>query len=519
MQNKNKVFCFRIYLLIFYSCLLAASQALAEVSCDQLLEDLVNSKSRPTMTEVELYLYSCGESHAKLEPLLRSYRPSKHIQALISGHSFAHAIAVFEKTFPNATYYPLGRDAVLVGDILDAYFLSQSQSNRVHRLDASRPSFNDNVPETIRFLETNGLDSNALTRSKGAKILLDVTSYSRIAKSQSVQLMDAAYEMGRRAGISPDRLAEKVHFISLGGYYRPEASILDMSEKTFSYGKALALQKSTIDERGPQFPFIFGLHDFTYSAAWHEIFGPFKTTSEGVKAPRGRAATLDAKIEILLEMFTAYGLVSSKKFLEKIKTFKDSTISDPKVSDAKKEKTAKPIAIPIKMQPTLISSSQNHEVKTNPQTTSLSSYIMHQSPPSDHGQDAIRRLLASRDNSPLATVNTFSQIVEDSKSDPLFFTLLDFDYLMRIYLGSYLGTTKFFKEKSASLFIELLLSKYEKKQIKRLGLSLLIPHISLGPDSRPKFSKNREDLLKNIRSLIEKNESGEYFCGDFFTQD
>lgn len=112
----------------------------------------------------------------------------------------AYSIAVLEVTYPNALYFPMGRDAAIYADALDMFYLTVGEGKRVHRLRASGPTVHSlNATTGPQFLKSNGFGLE-----KRPHILIDNTGFS--SGSQSRALFNFGKQLLLDLGIKEDSL-------------------------------------------------------------------------------------------------------------------------------------------------------------------------------------------------------------------------------------------------------------------------------------------------------------------------
>ncbi len=109
----------------------------------------------------------------------------------------ARTIARLEQLFPGGIWYPLGRDAAWVGDVLDAFYVGQGQKGRVVRLDVSTQSYQgpDNEAMIEPFLRSAGLIVDTMQlKISPPKVVLDRSDYGGWRPSQTLITMQVAYK-------------------------------------------------------------------------------------------------------------------------------------------------------------------------------------------------------------------------------------------------------------------------------------------------------------------------------------
>jgi len=170
---------------IFLSALILSCCSFSAFSVDFLLQ----SQLRPTVSQ---YLAAFNGELPKENPLdaYGTYRDQRVYQIVPLGPEL---IAKLEFSYPGAIWAPLGRDSAYFADILEAYYLSIHEPDRVVRIHASTPSFTSNSDTPP--IETRILLASNLVNSSGVPIkdfvILDPTSWS--PTSQSRRLLQCAY--------------------------------------------------------------------------------------------------------------------------------------------------------------------------------------------------------------------------------------------------------------------------------------------------------------------------------------
>ena len=283
-----------------------------ELKSDQLahIDALLKQTYRPTIAELERTLKAAYGEIPRSNPFGSGGRMRGH------DRDVAQMIAQLELAYPGGTYVPVGRDAVLVADILDAYYRSIGQPDRVSRLNASGPSFphyhhsvtdataREDAPLIAGFVRSSGLDFDRVTADR-PYVMIDVTPYA--FGSQSRQLMRSVFREWSRLGRDPKDLADKVAFVGIpmgGG----RDKISDAVAGDIAALKAKVKASTTKD--GPSEILWLGggsMSSLTYSRGWHEMFERFTrgpggvvTTAPGSPADREtREGILEEQVDIL----------------------------------------------------------------------------------------------------------------------------------------------------------------------------------------------------------------------------
>jgi len=296
------------------------------------IEKLLRGPTRPTLEEFEkTWVENYGD---KWEWLTKNgFRTGR--LSHVSKTQIADVIVAMERAFPGATYYPLGRDAFLLGDVLDGFYRSIGQKDRIKRLDASGPSFphyrsaSDRTLEEDReiltgFLQTNGLDLEHVDTAPPF-VMFDVTSWN--STSQSYQLVRSAYATYAKMGGDLQKLYEKFNFagVGMGGWGSHEVISPNLNVEEYKEG-----QKREVSERGIRVPLFLprAASDLCYSEAWHPMFGPFRRTDEGkvvTSIPDSGGSWMgegsrSERVVILSQLFEIRKMMNDPEFLKLVQS-------------------------------------------------------------------------------------------------------------------------------------------------------------------------------------------------------
>lgn len=276
--------------------------------------ELIDRPTRPSMGEIKALF-----EQSDINPF--DYRgidfPELRL-SMIHSSTFAAAIAVFEQTFPGATFYELGRDSVFIGDAMDAFYLAIGQEGRVKRLDASAQSFARADWELVYdFMKGAGIDLDPSKTIEWPHVVFDTTSFSERGgigmnggASQSRALVQAGFKYYTDHGGNPADLLPFFNFISIGGAYGKNWG--EMRSSKFSAEKVFTEQLSKISDLGFTRPFYCEMNGLTYTNPWHNYFGPFARLENGdVVTETGLLSAPRERTNILWEMFEAYRIMST----------------------------------------------------------------------------------------------------------------------------------------------------------------------------------------------------------------
>ena len=274
--------------------------------------DLLNSRTRPTMAEVEREVALQSHFPAIVNLNVVTYLTSESHYRLI-----AQAIAELEWVFPDAIFMPLGRDVVAIGDVMDAFYHAHGQYGRVKRLDASGQSLRNSGHLIVRFIESSGVDLNNL-RAGPTYVFFDASSYG--FGSQSTTILRAVYDEYRARGGDATDLPSKFAFVNLVHGTKKGWVIGPYLDRNVH----LRSQRADVSYRNFGIPkSSFGLSETPYgSSEWHSNFLPLKIMPDGsVEAPapiESSDGILVKRQGILSEMVNMMTAVREPFFLEAI---------------------------------------------------------------------------------------------------------------------------------------------------------------------------------------------------------
>jgi hypothetical protein len=265
------------------------------------LDALLTQKARPTIRQV---IEAAGsELVAKIQ---HTSNGTNDVMRFRQIEQLPKIIAFMEKAFPGALWAPLGRDAVIFGDLLDAFYLSIGQSGRVSRLNASGGGVKGATSDQlVRFLESAGLDLDNF--KKRPFVGIDYTSYNQ--NSQSFMLLSAAYHAYVAKGGNPKELIPYVNFFALKDLAPNAAHTTDEALSTF-------FKRDLYYEGLGNIFSIFQLNvgKWTHSEAWHYTFGSLAETPEGrFEATLGQDLP-GTHFYIISQMLEIYRRVSAPEF-------------------------------------------------------------------------------------------------------------------------------------------------------------------------------------------------------------
>lgn len=275
------------------------------------LETLVNQKFRPTMTQIVAIGRKAGFNFAIENPLSKS----KKVSRFKGVQEAAEVIIQLELMFPGATFAPLGRDAVRMGDIIEAFYLGLNQKNRVKRIELSTSSFKD-LKAVKAYLKGLGIVPDPKNiENTPPLVLFDRTSFSPISQSRRVTQM--IFQLYKEAGGDPKDLKTKIVFTST----QPQrvVSFTDFLSNPMGFMKRFL--KAIYSGRPlPQHTVDIKANLFTDSAPWHGPFDTPKKVKNGnhVRQISDSRITKKQKRQVLSSMLTILKTVQSPAFQRRV---------------------------------------------------------------------------------------------------------------------------------------------------------------------------------------------------------
>jgi hypothetical protein len=174
------------------------------------IDKLTSMQLRPTVADVKKALKPWPTKN----PFGNS--DSRQIVAISKDlDSIAKMIAAIELHFPGAVIAPMGRDAVLFGDMMDAFYTAIGQPNRVARINGSGLSLRIHDQQLlVDFLKTTGYDISKADQLPPF-LFFDRTGFA--SNSQMRYLLNAAYTQYTKSGKDPVKLLKKLNGMNSGG--------------------------------------------------------------------------------------------------------------------------------------------------------------------------------------------------------------------------------------------------------------------------------------------------------------
>ncbi len=275
-------------------------------SIEEAVQELVMMVPRPTVTDMKRLL----TPWPKKNPFASN--PSQRVEKLPLA---AESIASMERVFPGATWAAIGRDAVMLGDILDAFYQSLGQKNRVVRLNGSGDTIRRATKEDLLLmLESAGLNLKDITG--GAPfIVFDDTGYLEqpFRTSQARLLVKAAYQGYQKMGGDPTALAGKV-----GAMNCAETVTANFNPEKFHAMQLEGIRRIGIPDS------VMGIKQaksFIRTEEWHGPFGPLmqQKNNKFEGAPGMPAATRLVRQYILGELYEIINAMRGPKALKLVR--------------------------------------------------------------------------------------------------------------------------------------------------------------------------------------------------------
>jgi len=287
--------------LIVVTCILIVTQFLF---ADDTVQKLVNLPHRPTVAEIQ-------KAFAAGMPPENPFHGQHNAATQNFEGALADIIAEFELAFPGATYAPVGRDVVMIGDMMDAFYTSIGLPGRIKRINASGRTLEPATDaEVLALLKGSGLDLENIERSPGF-ILFDDSWYR--STSQMTRLIRIGYDAYKQSGKNPQSIIEKFNAINAyedGGMPiktdNRESMVKAMSEDAAKYGyplKIFALSKNP--ENGI----------FLYNTEWHDRFLNIEMRPDGIAVARlPEPNRPEMREQVLFELYEIMKRVATPEF-------------------------------------------------------------------------------------------------------------------------------------------------------------------------------------------------------------
>ena len=301
------------------------------------IEEILVSPQRPTMTEVLPFL---DDIHQERGIPVTAQQVSTYFDKRIDIPAWLRIllqtsprmIATVEHLYPGAKWIFLGRDAMAISDVFEAYYHSIGEKDRVLRLGVSKASFNHLDERGLRKQFGAYFKQQGFTWEKADKlppyIMIDAISggYGRQGRS----ILAAMYMQGLSEGKNPLFMVDRLNMIGLrvSTYNHPFIYDTTQSDYFAKKEKWLWVLGNAID-----YNHLFGFKGIlTYQAesdhthneagythfvgAWHDSYGAFSTT--GV-ADVGDPYPLEMKKSILWTQKKIWEAVKTNTFANEVK--------------------------------------------------------------------------------------------------------------------------------------------------------------------------------------------------------
>lgn len=217
-------------------------------------------------------------------------------------------IATFEKVYPGATYVGLGRDSAFLVDLMDAFYQSLGQANRVEIAEVGRDSFKD-TPLLIQYFEQLGLN---LKTEVGVPSFVPFDATNFRESSQSTQLLKAIIETcASRPGCDKEILLKRLGFINTG----PNRSMYQKNIITPDFAFETVIQSQIDLERYSGILSYAASQPLIYTPEYHDSYkGLEKTQNNRVIPIRGNVYEVETRRQIILSQILLIRIVESEEF-------------------------------------------------------------------------------------------------------------------------------------------------------------------------------------------------------------
>lgn len=297
--------------VILFIFVLISGLSFADENHERIKKDLLSLQRRPSVEKV-LNAFD-GDLPAIANP---SVSQNGGFWTEVIKARMPRAIAELEYAYPGAVWAALGRDAVAIIDVLEAFYLSVGQADRVTRIEASTATFNSSEAEFIKMLEQLGLPKDQKLEEMRPFIILDRTTYK--VNSQSTTLISYIYRhyLDKKVVASPNDLFKKIAVVSSSSGQQIDPKIM---------GSLFANNKMRAD--GPFAPTVIlrspNLAYFTDQThqEWHQTFAEIIQDENGRLGGRITGPNHHQyKENALWMMIEAYTTVSTPAFLNAVRS-------------------------------------------------------------------------------------------------------------------------------------------------------------------------------------------------------
>lgn len=277
---------------------------------------LLNLDHRPSIAEVKeafgesIYQQGFFETlSAQVRAQLGAIAVSGSIEAIAPA-----IIAAFEKSYPGGTFLGMGRDSSLLTDILDSFYQSMGQENRVLSLEVGRGSFGDEAM-VEQYLKQKGFDPAKLAQSSFI-VPFDATRFTD--HSQSRLLLGVMKRLClASARCDANLFASKVGFINTGfrkGMYatnlytgiETDELLRSLIEKNVDMGDVVGALSVDVP------------NNLTYTLEYHGSYEGFVKHDNGVEPLRGTLAESSTRRAIIARQIEIIRTTSSPEFRKKV---------------------------------------------------------------------------------------------------------------------------------------------------------------------------------------------------------
>ena len=297
----------------------------------------------------------------KLVEVLESHPSSEVISGIpyvggrLAYQHFKNAIALgapqlivkLENTFPGATFAFLGRDTQVIADVVDGFYQSIGQRNRVVQVGISKPTLVGLKDKDIElYLKYYGLDLDKIKNSKGF-IFVDTVSSGevidgeRVSGRQGRQLLQVLYNAWIKRGNDPSELISKLNMVALRvstfksddpGNTKRYRDISQFNEINKLNSQFFKIDGHDTNKIGMDFilplikdtPELFNESGYDhFTGAWHEKYLPPLKTKMGYLPQPGSLTHIVYRQSILWLQHQVIDIVSSLEFRQKIKNEAD----------------------------------------------------------------------------------------------------------------------------------------------------------------------------------------------------
>lgn len=312
---------------------------LAQANIDEEIQSLLSQRQRPTMAEVEKLVEEF--KFPSNIPVDANWISQNGYDSRIDIKAWTkilldyapHVIAKLEATYPDAVWVFLGRDGMAFADVLEAFYLSIGEKNRVIRFGVSKASMGTLTKKAVLAnFKRLGYDIDSATKNKSpALIFVDTVSSGN--GRQGRQILSTIYSyLLKGHKIDFKKLIRKINMVGLvvsthgGGhlpvedqstYYSNYDQLIDSLPARIQSASQLAQQHTFMSIQQAQLDANESGYTH-YIGAWHDSFGGVAKSKGNYEIAIGKQFAPEMKLSILWTQAEIWRAVKSESFLKSV---------------------------------------------------------------------------------------------------------------------------------------------------------------------------------------------------------